>query len=432
MYIKRVKIENFGPISNLDCQLHLNKINYISGEYGSGKTTFMSAIYSALKKDTYICYEEKSKKRANVLLTLKLKNQEIEIEQIYEKCISEFEIRKIKNSLEQLKEFLECNIVIIKNLDTKSVEEIDCAQIKNFLEKYKDKVSNKNLYNNILKRLEFPNKNHLISEGEQNILKILDMLCILQENTIVICDNVLESNGVEITKFILEIMYQMTNNIQFIIMKSNYTKNVIPIEWSNITNLGKPTNEINPVGNYEQKWNKYKTIPKKAESLKNIYYYGDILQEEESKELEYKEIKGNNPIGSIIQNASVYTVAFLNTNKIKQGCIKWGITDDRVVQGVNLSKKQKDEIRKRISEEFIGIKPYLGADDYEINFADVYNKTGRILKDTYIVELKIKVKAQKFLYSTSKEEVYMKTEGGKRKLTTLEIQEETLRRIKNI
>ena len=212
------------------------------------------------------------------------------------------------------------------------------------------------------------------------------MLCILQENTIVICDNVLESNGVQITKFILEIMYQMTNNIQFIIMKSNYTKNVIPIEWSNIINLNKPTNEINPVGNYEQKWNKYKTIPKKAESLKNIYYYGDILQEEESKELEYKEIKGNNPIGSIIQNASVYTVAFLNTNKIQQGCIKWGITDDRVVQGVNLSKKQKDEIRKRISEEFIGIKPYLGADDYEINFADVYNKTGRILKDTYIVE----------------------------------------------
>ena len=48
----------------------------------------------------------------------------------------------------------------------------------------------------------------------------------------------------------------------------------------------------------------------------------------------------------------------------------------------------------------------------------------------YIVELKIKVKEQKFLYSTSKEEVYMKTEGGKRKLTTLEIQEETLRRIK--
>lgn len=428
MHIENVFIENFGPIARLQCHLEKDKINFIIGENGTGKTSFMAAIYAQLKKGDYITYDKNSNRIANVILTLKLKKASIEIHQKYEAGNHEMEIKKLTNFHEQIKELEELDIVTIKNLDMINIKDISSKKIINFLKRYEEKVSNKKLYETIMQKAQNIDGFHFISGGEQSILKIINILSDIEENTIVICDNVLERDSVDITRFILEIMHEMKEN-QFIIIRLDGTKDVIPESWFNNIRLQEPIRERNPVGIYGTQWEEYET-KQKVKNEKHIYYKGEQLAEEESKSLEYKEIKGNNPCGSIAQNAGIYTVAFLNTKKLKKGCIKWGITDDRIVEGIILDKKQKDTIRKRICEELKEIKPYIGADDYEIRFENVFLKSGEKLEDTYVVELIIKIGSNNFLYATARDEVYMKTEAGKRKLNILEIQEEFAKRKK--
>lgn len=432
MYIKKVNIENFGPISKLECQLKKDKINFIIGDARTGKTSFMAAIYNSLKKEKYIYYDKMSKRIANIMILVALEEQEIEIHQKYRANGQELEIKKITNLSQQIRELEESEIIIIKDLSKTRIQNIDTDKIINFLRKYEEKVSNPYLYKSIIERLQNHHRNILLSGGEQTILKMLDILCKIKRNAIVMCDAILEGHGAEVAKFIFEIMYKM-EDVQFIIMKSIDTKCVIPMQWSNLIRLGPVVKERNPVGVYETKWQEHKIVLKKPkkEIKENHYYQGEIVKEEENKNIEYKEIKGNNPCNAITQNAVVYTVAFLNTEKIKKGYIKWGITDDRKVKGIVLNSKQKDTIRKRICEELKKIKPYIADDDYQIQFQKVYNQKEEEIKDTYIVELEIDVKKSEYLYATPKEEVYIKTDGGKRKLTTVEIQEETRRRILN-
>lgn len=426
MHIENILIENFGPIERLECTLEKDKINFIIGENGTGKTSLLAAIYAQLKRVEYITYYKNSNRISNVILTLKLKNGSVEVHKKYENGTHVTEIKKLTNFHEQIKELEEIEIIPIKNLNIMNVQDIVSKKVINFLERYEEKISNKKLYETIKKKALNIEKFNFISGGEQNILKIMNILSDIEDNAIVICDNFLEQDCVDVTRFILEIMHEM-KNVQFIIMRLDGRKDVVPKEWCNNIRLKSSILEKNPVGIYGMEWENYET-KKNVRQEKNTYYKGEQLIEEESKGLEYKEIKGNNPCSSIAQNAAIYTVAFLNTNKLKKGCIKWGITDDRIVEGVILDKKQKDNVRKRICEELKEIKPYIGADDYEIRFENVFLKSGKKLENTYIVELIIKISSNNFLYATARDEVYMKTEAGKRKLNILEIQEEFAKR----
>lgn len=432
MYIKEVEIVNVGPIINLNCKLEKDKLNFIIGEAGSGKTTFSAIVYEILKRDSYLSYEEKTKKIAKISLTIETQKQNIQIMQEIQNGKSRIDIKNIINMQEQLQELTSCEVVVMKNWTMKKMEELDYTQIEIFLERFKEKITNQDLFHRIKDRLKTPEKNHLISSGEQNILKILDVLLQIQDNTIVICDDILDSNGVEITKFILEIMHELTNSIQFIITKSIYSKQVIPEEWCNTIYLRRIASEINPIFIQREKDNRNRLpLPKKKE-IPFIYHMEETIDAEEDREVEYKEVKGKNPVSSIVNVAPIYIVSFLNSAKLEKGYIKWGISNDRVVKGVVLDKEQKDEIRRKISEEVKGIKPYVGADDYDLEFINVHDAAENLLTDTYIVELSVKAKkSQTYLYATSKEEIYIKTNGGKRKLNSLEIQAEIKNRVEH-
>jgi serine/threonine protein kinase len=147
---------------------------------------------------------------------------------------------------------------------------------------------------------------------------------------------------------------------------------------------------------------------------------------EETRHCEFKEVKGDDPVKAVIRIISQYVVAFLNS---EGGRIYWGIRDeDRVVVGVQLSYRQRDELRRGILDKVMRIQPAISPSAYRINFHSVYDHD-RSLRNQYVVEVVVPRSLTNLLYFTDDGEVYVKTEAGKKRLTGTEIQDEIIRRL---
>jgi hypothetical protein len=145
---------------------------------------------------------------------------------------------------------------------------------------------------------------------------------------------------------------------------------------------------------------------------------------EETRHYEFKEVKGSNPIGSIGDVADQYAVAYLNS---EGGRIYWGIRDDREVVGVQLSHAQRDGLRRVIVDRLMGIQPEIAPSQFRIELHPV-TKTGLALEDLYVVELIVPRAPSDQLYFTARNEAYLKTDAGKRKLSGPEMVQEVKRR----
>ncbi len=147
---------------------------------------------------------------------------------------------------------------------------------------------------------------------------------------------------------------------------------------------------------------------------------------EETRYHEFKEIKGLNPVRSIRKIVDEYVVAFLNR---EGGRIYWGIRDeDRVVVGVRLNFRQRDEVRRAITDQVSRIQPALAPSAYQINFHEVY-QDGQAVTDLFLVEVVVPRSQTNLLYFTGINEVFVKTDAGKKKLSGLELQDEIVRRL---
>lgn len=154
---------------------------------------------------------------------------------------------------------------------------------------------------------------------------------------------------------------------------------------------------------------------------------GERFPTPENRVCELKEVKGKNPVGSIGQVVDQYVVAFLNAGKEQIGSIFWGVTDsDRAVVGVPLTDTQCDEIRRVVVEKVGNIMPPLAPTGLRIEFHLVTSESPVPL---YLVEVRVPAVQGTYLYATGAEDVFVKTEAGKKKLTILQIQEELLRRM---
>lgn len=147
---------------------------------------------------------------------------------------------------------------------------------------------------------------------------------------------------------------------------------------------------------------------------------------EETRYHEFKEIKGLNPVRAIRKIVDEYVVAFLNR---EGGRIYWGIRDeDRVVVGVHLNFRQRDEIRRAITDQICRIQPALAPSAYQVNFHDVY-QDGQAAPDLFVIEVVVPRSQNNLLYFTGANEVFVKTDAGKKRLSGLELQDEIVRRL---
>jgi len=153
---------------------------------------------------------------------------------------------------------------------------------------------------------------------------------------------------------------------------------------------------------------------------------GGKFPKPENRVCELKEVKGNNPVGSIGQVVDQYVVAFLNAGTDQTGSIFWGVKDSRDVVGVLLTDAQCDEIRRVVVEKVGSIMPPLAPSALNIEFHPVSSPNPVPL---YVVEVRVPAAQGTYLYATGSEDVYVKTEAGKKKLTIMQIQQELLRRM---
>lgn len=157
----------------------------------------------------------------------------------------------------------------------------------------------------------------------------------------------------------------------------------------------------------------------------NSFIINEPVNFEETRYNEFKEVKGNNPVRSIVDIVDQYAVAFLNC---EGGSIYWGIRDsDRFIVGVKLDYSQRDEIRRITDEKLSSIQPTVALSSFKITFHEVLDGNNPI-KDLYVLQVDTPQIDSKDLYFTGQNEAYLKTDGGKKKLSGPAIQQEILKR----
>ncbi len=106
----------------------------------------------------------------------------------------------------------------------------------------------------------------------------------------------------------------------------------------------------------------------------------------------------------------------------------WGIANDGVVVGIDVTRAQRDEIRREVSVTLGQIQPSMPIQDINVQFHPVHDEHGVDITDVYILEMDVPRGLPTELYATDGNEVWMKTDGGKQKLNHAQVIAEILRR----
>ncbi|MYF98372.1 tetratricopeptide repeat protein, partial [Candidatus Poribacteria bacterium] len=158
-----------------------------------------------------------------------------------------------------------------------------------------------------------------------------------------------------------------------------------------------------------------------TEPIQTRFLLNQPVTFEETLFCEFKEITSEYAARSITDTSDIYAVAFLNR---KGGRIFWGVRDsDRFTVGVTLDDSQRENVRRKVSEKLGAIRPPISVEDWHLELHNVYDLQGNIIEDLWVVELLVSPPQRKDVFYTSKGELHVKTEGGKRRLKDTEITE---------
>lgn len=411
-----------------------DRINIITGGNASGKTTILAAIYSMFQNKEifkYVCAD----KKAHIEIEVQNKEKNLDLKKDYSDGTSQIIVESFEKmseimSLERDKVFLFSGEFIN---DSYLLSDSIMGNAMKLLENLK--TEDNYLMDYYINKSP---KYHILSGGMQTYLKIIGLISSLPQGSILLCDEPfsrLDTCAIEKLCNIIEkiegIQFVLTVNSAFHINRP-YNKFELVTERNE---------EAKMYLNFDYKRVFHEDVKKKLSQSTGFdnsttiqkpiiqYELNTEVDEGEDRNTEFKEIMGNNPCGSIIDTAEIYIVAFLNSWATGIGTIKWGLSDNGIVKGVKLSKKDKDVIMRKISERIMQMKPYVSPDLIHISFENIVDN-GEIIQHLYIVEISVELCHEKEMFSTSKDEVYIKTNGGKKKLDSQGIQQELKRRLR--
>lgn len=147
---------------------------------------------------------------------------------------------------------------------------------------------------------------------------------------------------------------------------------------------------------------------------------------EETRHYEFKEVKGNNPVSAIENTADEYAVAYLNS---EGGRIFWGVrNEDGVTVGVSLTYKQRDDVRKAVTNKLAMIRPAIAPTSWRVEVHDVF-ENDEIVPSLFVVELVVpKPPETGMLFATGNRDCFVKTDSGRKRLDWEEMQAELIKR----
>ncbi|WGG50480.1 ATP-binding protein [Rugamonas sp. DEMB1] len=142
---------------------------------------------------------------------------------------------------------------------------------------------------------------------------------------------------------------------------------------------------------------------------------------EEDLTVEFKEVKGENPVKSIQSLVDEYVLAFFNS---QGGSVFWGINDDGIVASLKLTSKMKDDIRKAINTKINVIEPPIDPTQIGVFFHEVPNTD-----NGYVLEVSVPRSRSERLYFNSSGETWVRLNGCKKKLQGSALQDYIIKRL---
>lgn len=435
MELLKLDILNMGAFK--EHTFEFKHINYIQGRKGTGKTMLLAIIYSMFQSNEELYYCPVNGNISEINLTIREKNQIIDIRKQFNSIGSYI----ISNSFRQIEGLATLNRDLVLLCYGDLIEDYSLINEENIISAISFLKSLGFTDFSILKDfIDAPTKFHYLSKGEQSYIFLLCLFAKLPPGSILLCDSPFSYLEDSIIRKLCDIMDRMIET-QFIF--TTYLNHIFEKQYNTIDLYNIIMHAAH--NNIEFEYKKfffgniieqlYRLSPVNLNEIheKQIVNYrlNFTVQEEENRNIEFKEIKGNNPCESIIANAEIYIVAFLNSWITGFGKIKWGISDERIVTGVKLTSEDKDCIRRKISERVKQVRPYVSQDLVHISFKNILNSNNQIIDDLYIVEIMVESIRVDELFSTSKGDVYIKTESGKAKLDSYDLQLELKRRMVN-
>lgn len=437
--LEKIMIRNFGPFKTFEMNFNKN-ISVIVGKNASGKTQLLGAIISVFHGRHSIKISNPSQKE-NMYISMNFKLDGSQIEVIRSSLDGKlfFETHTFSTLNDRISQLRKIDIgeyepVIISHENNLLNFDIDLVKKQLFQLKLKNNV--KQFLLNIINRVEQKKVNNaylIHSGGERYILKLLGLLSFALEDKkkLILIDDFGSSLDSDSVSILLSLLDSISRDVQLILVMSSYhleslqlKKSIEVLHEANYSDR----NKRNTYGfNYDFLDSDIFSGKQLSNSLSNKnkivqYVINSKVEFEENIDMEFKEVKGINPIDSILSSVDQYVVAFLNVKRNKTGKILWGISDDRIVVGVRLEYRERDKLRRDVVNKLSQISPPVPSQVYSISLVDVYDDNMKLIEDKYIIEVIVHPYSSEYFFSTGKDEVFIKTEGGKRKLKTHEMQ----------
>jgi len=171
------------------------------------------------------------------------------------------------------------------------------------------------------------------------------------------------------------------------------------------------------------------SLPKEEQLAHRVnFFQGESIPFSESEQNEYKDYSF--PFNESLEKTLTKTVcSFLNQ---KGGRIFIGITDNKVVKGIQLSQYQKHELVMTINRLLSNFEPsIIGQDLYRIDFLPIQDKkTNQVLPNLYVVKILVLQGDPNDLYSITRDvlQCYVRYEDQSKLLSALQTKEAIIER----
>lgn len=436
MYIKEIQIDNFGPINHQQIHLCADGLNVISGYNAIGKTQLLASVYAIFFGNQILQYHSEAENEGRTYLQVCLGTEIVNLTQRHTNKSSRLLFKSFDNLYDALKIDREKLFFYFPDLERHDKPKYSKSDMQEGFRFLCDLgLQGHHILGTCIAKTEV---DVLMSFSEQRYLDIICFLSKIPQDSILVADGLLSVMDYQMCNMVLDVLVRM-KGIQFILAENKALEDIFLQRNINTILLDPPSKNVNPVS-----YN-YKTIKRNhsfvnhtknsGESMENTivpvtYKLGDLFPYGENSEIELKEIKGNRACDAIVANAEIYINAYLNSFPKAIGKIFWGVNNDKIITGVKLSYQDIDTIQRKLSEILAQSEPFISPDLYNITFNHVASTDGKVQPEVYVVEVDVFPHRATRLYSTSKGQVYIKTPGGKKKLSNLQIQELILLRSK--
>lgn len=434
MRLISVDAENFGPFHSKRLMFSDSNLSVILGPNCSGKTQLAGAILFGLFGRKYVELRREIKQDSSVLLSISDSDKIHSIGHGYSSTDGFYKIPKEEVFVKTLHECIAFDLMPSFCMSQGMQSQISFESLPTDNSTF-DFLRNHAGYKTVMDIIH--NQNSAGSESQIILLRFINEYLHRKKSSYrfpLIVDiefNLLSIEAIEIIWLLIKEISTLNQVIIFTAHMDFIKK--FSLESSVVEQLSFiKKSETSPVG-----FNSFANVKpryshkKRVANRNNRLLKGLKWKSDENIYTEFKEVKGNAPVNSIKNIADQYIVAFLNSPEKRPGSIFWGIRDkDKSVVGVFLEYEHRDQLRKALINKLHDIQPVIPLTNYRVIFHEVY-ENDKPCDNLYVVEVSVIPVKELFLFSTGKNEVYIKTDSGKKKLTSYELQMEVLKRFES-